>query len=126
MKRERNTKQRQAIHAVLEHAGVPLSPREILSGARSSVEGLGIATVYRTLKLLADEGLVEVVEIPGKAPRYELSGKGHHHHFYCRSCAKVFEVHGCPGDFLALAPPNCSVDGHELVLFGHCGDCRKR
>ncbi len=123
MKRERNTKQRDAVHAALESAGVPLNPREILTLAQKSVAGLGIATVYRTLKLLAGEGLVEVVEIPGEAPRYELSGKGHHHHFYCRGCGKVMEVHGCPGDFSGLTPRGCTLDGHELVLFGRCGAC---
>ena len=123
MATERNTRQRKAIRDVLEDAARPLSPKEILDGAQSHVRGIGIATVYRTLKLLADEGLVESVEIPGESPRFELSGKGHHHHFYCRGCAGVFEVNGCPGDFSKLVPAGFSLDGHELVLFGTCGSC---
>lgn len=120
---ERRTKQRDAIRSAIERAGVPISPKEILESAQSHVAGLGLATVYRTLKILADEGLVACVEIPGEAPRYELAGKGHHHHFCCKSCGKVSEVHGCPGDFADLTPRGFRLDGHELVLFGRCGTC---
>ena len=121
--RERQTKQRQAIRDVIGEADGPLSPREILEHAQGRVNGIGMATVYRTLKLLADAGLVQAVEIPGEAPRYELAGKGHHHHFYCRKCGRVVEVDRCPGDFGDLAPPRFRVEGHELILFGRCEDC---
>lgn len=100
-----------------------MSPREILAEAKSRVNGIGMATVYRTLKLLADAGVVQAVEIPGEAPRYELAGKGHHHHFYCKACGKVFEVDGCPGDFSELTPRGFKLDEHELVLFGRCAVC---
>ncbi len=123
---ERNTRQRDAIKSAIERAGVPLSPRQILESAQERVSGLGLATVYRTLKLLADEGLVIPVEIPGETPRYELAGKAHHHHFYCRACGRVSEVHGCPGDFAELTPRGYRLDGHELVLFGRCATCSKR
>jgi Fur family ferric uptake transcriptional regulator len=123
--KERQTRQRQAIRDAIDAAGVPLSPREILDAAQSRVTGIGMATVYRTLKLLADAGIVQAVDIPGESPRYEMAGKGHHHHFYCRACGKVFEVEGCPGDFSALTPPKFKLEGHELVLFGTCGDCSK-
>jgi Fur family ferric uptake transcriptional regulator len=101
----------------------PLSAREILDAASNDAPGLGMATVYRTLKLLTDEGLVQVVEIPGQSPRYELTGRGHHHHLYCRSCSRVFEIDRCPGDFADLCPPGFVVEGHELVLFGLCPKC---
>jgi Fur family ferric uptake transcriptional regulator len=123
MPAERQTRQRQAIRDAIGDAGVPLSPREILAHAKSRVNGIGMATVYRTLKLLADAGVVQTVEIPGEAPRYELAGKGHHHHFYCKGCGKVFEVDGCPGDFSELTPRGFRLDEHELVLFGKCAGC---
>lgn len=110
---------------MLERAAGPLTPREIHDAATSRVSGLGLATVYRTLRLLAGEGLIEVVDIPGETPRYEPAGRGHHHHFYCRACGKVFEVEGCPGDFKNLAPRGFKVSGHELVLFGRCASCAR-
>ncbi len=122
---ERQTRQRTAIRDVIHDAGAPVSPKEILELAQGRLAGLGMATVYRTLKLLAEAGVVQQVEIPGESPRYELAGKAHHHHFYCRPCGKVFEVEGCPGDFADLAPKGFTLEGHELVLFGACDRCSK-
>lgn len=120
---ERQTRQRQAIHDAIAEAGAPLSPKEILEQAKVRVEGLGLATVYRTLKKLVEAGAVTPVEIPGDSPRFELTGKGHHHHFFCRRCERVFEVEGCPGDFSRFVPRGFTLDGHELVLFGRCDAC---
>ncbi len=58
---ERTTRQRDAIKAVIEAAKRPLSPREVLDAARHEVRALGIATVYRNLKLLVAEGAVQVI-----------------------------------------------------------------
>ena len=80
---ERNTVQRRAIHKVLEQTGRPMGPPEIYEAAREHAPGLGIATVYRTIKRLLDDGFLSQVELPGEAPRYEMAGKGHHHHFRC-------------------------------------------
>lgn len=120
---ERNTRQRHAIREVIASAGVPIPPTEILRQARGNVGGLGLATVYRTLKLLSDAGVVIAVEIPGKPPHYELAGKHHHHHFHCRACGKVFEVEGCCGHFAEHAPKGFELEGHEVLLFGRCAAC---
>ncbi len=121
---ERSTRQRAAIGAALAAAGRPLLPLEVLEAARQQVPALGIATVYRQLKQLVDEGRLRIVELPGENPRYELRGHGHHHHFQCRSCARVFDVHACPGDLGRLAPAGFMVEDHELTLYGRCRDCR--
>ncbi|MBS0195973.1 MAG: transcriptional repressor [Planctomycetes bacterium] len=121
-----STPQREAIRAAMEAANSPLTPKEILEHAQEHVEGLGLATVYRTLNLLAQAGVVQTVEIPGGAPRFELAGKGHHHHFYCRGCERVFELEGCPGNFAELSPKGFNLEGHELVLFGTCDACGRR
>ncbi len=120
---ERSTRQRTAIRAAIDAAGRPLSPQEVLEGAREAVVGMGIATVYRNIKLLVDEGLVQVVTLPGESPRYESAGHAHHHHFQCNACQRVFDVHQCPGDLKGLAPAGFKVESHELTLYGQCADC---
>jgi len=122
----RNTKQRETIREAIAEAGVPIAPKEILARAQKRVRGLGLATVYRTLKMLADVGVVKVVEIPGEPPRYELAGKAHHHHFSCRTCGKVYEIEGCCGHFDEHVPPGFILEHHEVVLFGRCGPCAGR
>ena len=120
---ERNTRQRSAIRDAIAQAHRPLLPQEVLAAAQSQVPGLGIATVYRNLKALVDEGELQAVTLPGENPRFELVGHGHHHHFQCRDCGRVFDVHACPGDLQRLAPAGFTVDGHDLTLYGRCRDC---
>jgi Fur family ferric uptake transcriptional regulator len=123
---ERSTRQRAAIRNALDVAGRPLSAPEILASAQGEAPSLSLATVYRNLKQLVDDGALLPVMLPGENPRYELAHQDHHHHFQCRQCQRVFDVHACPGDFGHLAPAGFSVDGHELTLYGRCSDCAPR
>ncbi len=123
---ERATRQRAAIREALELAARPLLPDELLLAARTLVPGLGIATVYRNLKLLVEEGELRAVALPGENLRYEVAGHHHHHHFQCRRCQRVFDVHACPGDLAGLAPAGFVVQDHELTLYGLCSDCAAR
>jgi len=123
---ERATRQNTAIRDVIEAAGRPLTPAEVLDEARRHVAALGLATVYRNLKALVDAGAIQVVTLPGEVPRYEAARTGHHHHFRCDTCQKVFDVHACPGDLSGLAPPGFSVARHEITLYGQCSECRPK
>lgn len=109
----------------MEAAGRPLLPSEILAEAQRDVPALGLATVYRNLKQLTAAGEIQLVELPGEPPRYELSGHEHHHHFRCNTCTRVFDVHACPGDMRKLAPRGFVVQAHELTLYGLCSDCKR-
>jgi Fur family ferric uptake transcriptional regulator len=120
---ERSTKQRSAIRDVLQAADRPLLACEVLEMAQKSVPSLGIATVYRTLKALVDQESLQVVELPGENPRFEFA-HGHHHHFYCRDCGRVYDVHACPGELGELVPPGFVVKSHELTLYGCCAKCQ--
>ncbi len=120
---ERNTRQRSAIRDAIALADRPLLPQEVLDAAQQDVPGLGIATVYRNLKALVEEGELQPVNLPGENARFELVGHLHHHHFQCLLCQRVFDVHACPGDLSKLAPPGFLVEDHDLTLYGRCKDC---
>ncbi|WP_280192742.1 Fur family transcriptional regulator [Delftia sp. PS-11] len=120
---ERSTRQRSSIRAVMEAAGRPLLPAEILNAAQHAVPAIGLATVYRNIKQLAEAGEVQSVELPGEATRYALAEHAHHHHFRCTHCERVFNVYACPGSMQELAPPGFVVERHALTLYGTCGDC---
>jgi Fur family ferric uptake transcriptional regulator len=64
------------------------------------------------------------VDLPGEVTRFELSGKGHHHHFQCSACGRVFETKPCLGNLRRLVPRRFQLTGHELVLYGRCAECR--
>ena len=123
---ERSTRQRNAIREVIESADRPLSPQEILEAARVTIAGLGLATVYRNIKLLLADGVLAAVTVPGDSPRYEAAQSGHHHHFQCTTCRRVFDMEGCPGDLRRLAPRGFRVEHHEVTLYGRCADCGPR
>ena len=120
---ERATRQRDAIKSVIQAAKRPLSPAEVLEGARAGVPALGMATVYRNLKLLVADGIVQVITLPGESPRYEMRESAHHHHFQCTTCRRVYDVPGCPGNLRRLAPRGFRVDHHDVTLYGRCSDC---
>ena len=120
---QRTTRQGSAIRSAIEAAGRPLPPPEVLEAAQVDVPGLGLATVYRNLKRLVEDGELLVVTLPGETPRYEATHHGHHHHFRCNVCQRVFDVHHCPGTFADYAPKGFTVDSHELTLYGRCRDC---
>ena len=120
---ERSTRQRSAIRAAIDAAQRPLSPQEVLAASQADVAGLGLATVYRNLKLLVEAGEIAQVTLPGDSARYEPARQAHHHHFQCTRCQRVFDVHHCPGDMAHLAPAGFSVERHELTLYGCCQEC---
>lgn len=119
----RNTLQRQALWQAMQSAGRPLSAQELHEAAQATVPELGIATVYRNLKSLVDDGLLQPVELPGEPTRFELADIGHHHHFMCCHCSRVFDIQHCPRGVENAAPEGFEVERHELVLYGRCADC---
>lgn len=120
---ERKTRQHQAIFDVIVAAHRPLLAQEILVLASLAVPRLSLATVYRNLKTLQDEGDIKPVLLPGQNPRYELASHAHHHHFQCRQCERVFALEACPGNLHRLAPSGFTVEDHEIILYGRCDDC---
>lgn len=120
------TRQRRAILAAFEREQRPLSPAEIEDAVRAEgATDVNLATVYRNLKVMVEGGQLTPVEVLGQPGRYELAGLGHHHHFLCESCDRVFDLPACPPKFLKdLAPEGFEVSGHELQLMGQCAGCR--
>ncbi|HEU4885081.1 MAG TPA: transcriptional repressor [Longimicrobium sp.] len=119
------TRQRDVIARVIGDAAGPLSVNEILERAQRELAGLGVVTVYRTLKLLKEGGQVRTVVLPSGEPRYEPAARAHHHHFHCRACDAVYDLPGCPLPLPATreVSPGFIADGHEVTFFGTCPGC---
>jgi Fur family ferric uptake transcriptional regulator len=125
---KRQTSQRRAILTALEEAPGPLTPQEVLEHASKLQAGLGLATVYRNLNTLEAHGMISQVHLPGETTRYELAGRGHHHHFRCQRCEGVFELDAkCPVAILegVTLPGGFVVKDHELTLYGLCPTCQQ-
>jgi len=120
---KRNTKQKAAIRQAFLEADRPLSPEEALKGAHRHHRTLGIATVYRNIQTLVEEGWLQRVEIPGDTARYEVTGKKHHHHFRCHSCDRLFDLEECTVQSKPKLPKGFRATGHEFFLYGTCAEC---
>jgi Fur family transcriptional regulator, ferric uptake regulator len=105
------------------------SAQEIFDQLRDDGRAVGIASVYRVLDLLVSLGLVQRLDLGGGVARYEpaLPGGEHHHHVVCVECGEVrpFEDAGLERALHAAAGASeFEVDGHDVILWGRCPDCR--
>ncbi len=122
----RHTTQNAAIRQAFAEAGRPLTPPEALAAAQRHSAKVGIATVYRAIKRLAETGDLVLADTVGDTRRYELAGEHHHHHFHCRQCNQVYCLSGCPEGLHALTPPGFQLERHEVALFGVCQNCQPK
>ncbi|MCC6580130.1 MAG: transcriptional repressor [Phycisphaeraceae bacterium] len=122
---QRRTSQRKALQEVIHDAHGPLTVEELHQRAQGRMPSLGIATVYRTVKLLLDAGEIRSVTLTDGQVRYEAANLGHHHHFRCRKCKAVFDLPGCsmPIPDGTVLPGGFVVEGHEVTMLGLCPTC---
>jgi Fur family transcriptional regulator, ferric uptake regulator len=120
---KRKTCQRAAIEQVFRQQDRPLRVEEILEHGRNIVESLNQATVYRNLKILLQKGWLRQITLPSLGSLYERTGKGHHHHFHCHACNRVFELQGCALNKEDAAPEGFVMENHEIFLYGVCPSC---
>ncbi len=87
----------------------------------------GQASVFRTVKLLAELGLLQRVHTGDGCHRYGLV-RGHNHQVICRCCDRVVEFQGCDfADMTAFLERQTGfkLEGHWMEFFGLCADCRQ-
>lgn len=88
-----------------------------------STPGLSKTTVYNSLKLFAEKGLVSELAIDGREQRYELADPSHSH-FRCTSCGRVFDIPIRPEPrFRNFVPAGFHAESYHLHVTGTCPDC---
>jgi len=94
----------------------------------ASLPGVGRATVYRTVKLLVEAGLLCKTALEGGMPRYRLGPHGHHHHLVCVSCGAIRDFARCSVDEMVQRAEHAvgyQVLSHRVELYGLCPRCRQ-
>jgi Fur family ferric uptake transcriptional regulator len=124
----RSTTQRDHILQVFVDAGQHLSAEELYLRVKKTHPGIGYATVYRTLKLLAEAGLADERRFEDGFTRYEYkASNSHHDHLICTKCGAILEFENERIEALQqdVARKNhFLVQSHKLELYGLCGACR--
>lgn len=139
------TTEPQDLGGLLERNGVRATPRrlevleelarehddvtaqELWSRLRERNSRTGLATVYRTLALLSNTGVVDVLSHHAGEQCYRLCGEAHHHHLVCERCHHVVEVAECDLDewLNGVAQRHGFVaTGHRVEITGLCAECR--
>ncbi len=123
----KSTSQRDKILKTFVDAGRHLSAEELYARVKRAHPGIGFATVYRTLKLLADAGLAEERRFEDGFTRYEYKASdGHHDHLICTRCGEIIEFENERIEELQadVARKNrFQVQSHKLEIYGLCNNC---
>jgi Fur family ferric uptake transcriptional regulator len=124
----KSTRQRDFVLNAFVSAGRHLSAEELYLLVKKSNTGIGYATVYRTLKLLAEAGLADERRFEDGFTRYEYNASdGHHDHLICTRCGRIIEFENERIEQLQqdVARKNrFKVQSHKLELYGLCSDCQ--
>ncbi len=125
----KSTSPRDDIAHVFFDLGRHVSAEELYAEVKRVNPHVGYATIYRTLKLMKDCGLLSERHFDEGQARYEVIGDHHHDQFICESCSKIIEFED---DALERLQRNVArklgvtLHRHKLELYGRCADCRKK
>ena len=125
----RPSRQRSAVLALLDGLDGFRSAQELHALLRERGDSVGLATVYRALQALVDEGQLDVLRSTEGEAAYRRCSPSHHHHLVCRSCGRTVEVADPPVERWAsrIASEHGFTDvQHQVEVFGTCADCAAR
>lgn len=125
---ERSTRQRIAVAAVLQEVDDFRSAQDLHEILRRKGERVGLATVYRSLRAMADAGDIDMLVTSEGETLYRRCGQGagHHHHLVCRQCGLTIEVKAPAVERWATTiggEHGFTEVEHTLEIFGTCPDC---
>ena len=119
---------RRSVVELLGRQDCCLTAQQIFDKLRAEGRRVGIASVYRVLEQLSEQGLVQRIDLGAGIARYEpaLESGEHHHHLVCDDCGKV-EAFADPELEAVIhkveRKTGYSVAAHDVVLRGACRDC---
>jgi Fur family ferric uptake transcriptional regulator len=122
----RATPQRQLVLEAVAKLG-HATPEDVAAEVQQTARGVNISTVYRTLELLEQLGMVTHAHLGHGAPTYHLAVEADHVHLVCRSCGRITEVRPQAVRPLVTAleeEHGFETDVGHLTVFGRCRDCR--
>jgi len=123
----RVTQARRTILDTLIRAGGHLSADDLAERVHAIEPHIGRMTVYRTLELLCEVGVVRPIYQGTGAAHYIFLHEGHHHHLICNQCHQVMEFDECTiGEIAQVISKrfNFELQGHLLEFYGLCTHCR--
>jgi Fur family ferric uptake transcriptional regulator len=122
----RLTEPRRSLASLIEAQDGTFTAAGLVEEARTRRLGVGRATVFRTLEVLADLGAVERLDLPSGEHAYVGCEPAHHHHVVCSACGRTEEIEDAGLRAVVTdiaARTGYRVDDHRLEVFGRCPSC---
>ena len=124
------TKQREIVLKILYHSDMHFTPEALYMEVKRREPSLnvGIATVYRTLNLLEESGMVTSLSFGTAGKKFELANKPHHDHLICKNCGKIVEFENSiieRQQALIAKEYKFKLTGHLMQLYGICEACNQ-
>lgn len=123
------TKEREEIIKEIENIEGHFNPDELYLKMKSKGSKISRASIYRTLPILLEGGLIEVAEKSDKQTYYEkIKDKKHHDHMICIKCGKIIEFLSPTLELLQqeiCEKEHFKMVKHSLEIYGYCDKCQK-
>ncbi len=132
------TPARHSVLDALSERGEHLTAEQVFKAASRRCPNIGLATVYRTLELLTNLGMVNKFDTGDDKARYEVAdgpgSKGHHHHLVCTSCRKIVDYEDFIQEEMDLLRKTeeglrkkygFKINSHVMQFYGLCKACSK-
>jgi Fur family ferric uptake transcriptional regulator len=122
----RLTAPRRSLAALIADQDGHFTAAELVATARTRRLGVGRATVFRTLEVLDELGVVERLDLPSGEHAYVGCEPAHHHHIVCSRCGRTSEIDDAGLRSVVRdvgRQTGFRVEGHRLELFGLCPAC---
>ena len=123
---------KEVLQIFLDHPGEHLSAEDVHDILREKKSDIGLATVYRSLELLSDLGILLKLKLDDRFCSYEINTTDptmhRHHHLICMKCDKIIEFEDDLLDDLEQkieSQMGFHVLNHEVKFFGYCKECRE-
>jgi Fur family transcriptional regulator, ferric uptake regulator len=123
------TRQRKAVVEVVTQAHTRLSAADVFAQAQRVCPDLGLTTVYRTLEILEQMGVIRRVHLEDGCEAFAPTALEHGHYVICNRCQATIEFEGC--DLTQLLKrvadqTGFAIEQHWLELVGLCPKCQKK
>jgi len=125
----RLTPQRMMVVEALHDADKHVSADEIYDQVKAKYPYANISTVYRTLELLKELGLVNEIALGDGCVRFHPAEKGRHHHLVCQKCHRIIDLPEAalaPLADILLQKHKFKADLKHMAVFGLCSECQSK
>lgn len=119
----KNSEKRNELLRILRGTTSHPSAEWIYQQMRETYPKIGLATVYRNLKILLEQNLIFKVDVGDGTDHFDAGIFVPHDHAYCKVCGCILDIPASYRD--EFSPDGFSVESHSLILFGKCKKCKQ-